>query len=301
MATLKDIVTQSTLPIKIQKAEMAVSATGKQYQKLAAVDQEGKQEIIYNFNPTKMDMEIPCVINASLSRKNGYLNLDSFQISDLSMVLFLPAARIPDKKAAWNSMLDLCKKIERKGLYKVTGRVLSKHQKAFTAYPLSAGDTFYRHRGLFEYSLILARQAYAIASLTGLDKSLCIAGGLLYHIGCVRTLTPGFIESKLAILEGEQVMSVNILQEAVTSIMESEDTESKALLIPEEIDALKHILHSSEGGIYPVFPEAILLRYLDKSIRLSAEAAEALNGSQPGEVVEKSKTNRYQNKLIKLL
>lgn len=297
MTSLQNINAETTIAVKILSAETSVSSNGKEYQKFLAVDLAGGQDTVYMFDQIP-NLKTPCIVNATIERKNGFLTMKSFQESDIPMVSFLPASRITDKKATWNKMIELCSKIERKGLYKVTARAIARHQKAYMSYPLTAGGAFYRYRGLFEYSMILSKQAYMIAASTGLDKSLCIAGGLLYHIGCIRTITPDFVESTESLLVGERTFSQNILEEAINDIISGEDEEAKASLVPTEIDALRHILMSSDGGIYPVLPEAFLLRYLDKGIRLSEESMAHLQNCQIGDVIERK--GKYQNKLVKL-
>lgn len=220
-------------------------------------------------------------------------NIIKYEIAEKQNPLnYLPKAHISIHDE-WEKFLEYYKSIEKPGLKKLVGQIISENKKAFAAKPLHAEGPFSRIGGILEATVQLLRLASCSVETLGLNRDLTIASAILYYIGNIDLTNQTFVASEDDVLIGESLSIAKKIFIAEMKIRTDEDPVTEEMLTENEVKMIVHIVSSRFSGNYSAIPEAHALRYLDKIVQKNDEIKELIKDAAPGDIVNGQGKQRF--------
>lgn len=266
---------------------------GDRCQKISVRDVDGMEMTFMKFDGL-MNIELPAVMTLDIDctpKDSGMLpKITNFNLAEnVDASYFKPHAKI-DPEKGWKMVNYYIKQLDDSTKV-IVKEMLTGITKEYTTRAFGESGPFARKSGVLEATLKLARMAEKATDIYGFNKSILMAGALLYYVGNVLIMNTDYSASKYQTLCGANALAYQRLMYKMSLLRNNEEKKESAKLVKDEdIDLLANILlsknsrYNDEASPAPAIPEALCLLHLNRLICDLDRMDDVLNATESGNV-----------------
>ena len=271
-----------------------ISSIGNPYTKILVRDISGNDASLFDWNGACFSIpNTPVLIEANVTgeEKNNsviYKVNNYIVCNDQNNIFsYFPPPRI-DQNAYVSEFCTMVNSLPTE-LSRLVKEISQMESDNFKRLPLTESGAYAVTSGILEATVNLARLSQSCSIMfPSVDRSLLLAGALVYYIGFTKTIGWSYSNTKEEILSGGGMNAAFMIRDAAASLLRK-----NIFISAETISLLCHIVTSRTGERPTAIKEAVILRDLDHMLQKVDEIVKAEKICSPGEMCKVKKGIYY--------